>query len=88
MIHLMVPTFVIHSLVMRASFKQLALFGLPRNDFNSGTAFGLRAVSSKANRAQKSQVSAPYIEIGDLSSDGWKLSPAIEILKEVRIHSP
>lgn len=45
---------------------------------------GFRSMLYAARRPSKTEKSAPFIEVQDFSNDGWKLTPAIEMLRQAQ----
>ena len=68
-----------HKLPMKHS--NIAL-GFSRISRLEKRAFGIIRLSGRGG--SKTAIPCPFIEIDDVSSDGWKLAPAIDLLKEVR----
>jgi hypothetical protein len=81
-----VPTMMMHlfstpqEMINKRCVQRFIAIGRQRRDL------GVRGFSSLSRRTGERSTKAasivPYIEIQDVSSDGWKLSPAIEILKQ------
>ena len=85
MITALMPTLFMQSL-QSAHYYRLAShlrFGKDCCVHNFERSFRPRSVSNVEMRASKiSRTQTPFIEIRDISSDGWKLTAAIEILRQ------